>query len=569
MEIDKINLHAVLYALGELKAYKTLSNMERNDAIEAMNKLNSNGINLSFIFTEVKNNDIILPKKPIDEFISEVNEKLEEYESSNGSNGSRNSSSNNLSEEAEDQEEDDEADDEEEDQEEEEEDQEEADDEEDNEEEEEDDEEEEEDDEEEEEELQTSSLSEEAESDIEDEDRVPKIHTEKFAIYVHSHGKNVLNKDTRVFETFESPINVTKITACGLCDILVSANVYDYFIPVFINEIDKDYTQEHPNDTIFNHPRLITEVTRYIICKIHPEMTCRLSHSTIQRYDSILSKKPYSYPAFIKGIMHFRHDVPYYKIIDILLKINRSCPTNISKHTTRHNISKRQRNKIYTAEKGENTLDIIGLMPYYNQAYGIKIKRGDSLLQFFYKYRKRNKGLVDRIIRQFDPEGIMPEEHNFTPLLMSSAFKKFPNKNITSISLKFLLFFFEKIGIRNITVIDFSCGVVSMNRDENQKQGWTDSSSASSRSASRSNKSSSLEIGSQLKEGEDETKLAHGKTRRRRRSQTKKRQTKKKQTKKRETKKRQTKKKQTKKRETKKKQTKKKQTKKKQTKKKI
>ena len=51
MEIDKTNLHAVLYALGELKAYKTLSNMERNDAIEAMNKLNSNRINLSFIFT--------------------------------------------------------------------------------------------------------------------------------------------------------------------------------------------------------------------------------------------------------------------------------------------------------------------------------------------------------------------------------------------------------------------------------------------------------------------------------------------------------------------------------------
>jgi hypothetical protein len=98
-----------------------------------------------------------------------------------------------------------------------------------------------------------------------------------------------------------------------------------------------------------------------------------------------------------------------------------------------------------------------------------------------------------------------------------------------------------------------------MNQDENRKQGWTDSSSASS----RSNKSSSLEIGSQLKQGEDETKLAHGKTRRRRRSQTKKRQTKKKQTKKRETKKKQTKKRETKKRQTKKRQTKKKQTKKK------
>ena len=556
MEIDKTNLHAVLYALGELKAYKTLSNMERNDAIEAMNKLNSNGINLSFIFTEVKNNDIILPKKPIDELISEVTEKLEEYESYASSNGSIKSSSNKLSEKEEDAEESDaeESDEEEEEEEEEDESDEEEDQESDAEESDEEEEDAEESDEEEEEELQTSSLSEEAESDIEDEDRVPKIYTEKFAIYVHSHGKNVLNKDTRLFETFESPINVTKITACGLCDILVSANVYDYFIPVFINEIDKDYAREHPNDTIFNHPRLITEVTRYIICKIHPEMTCRLSHSAIQRYDSILSKKPYSYPAFIKGIMRVRHDVPYNEIIDILLKINRSCPTNIYKHTTRHNISKRQRNKIYTAEKGENTLDIIGLMPYYNQAYGIKIKRGDSLLQFFYKYRKRNKGLVDRIIRQFDPEGIMPEEHNFTPVLMSSAFKKFPNKNITSISLKFLLFFFEKIGIRNITVVDFSCGVVNMNQDENLKQGWTDSSSASS----RSNKSSSLEIGLQLKEGEDETKLAHGKTRRRRRSQTKKRQSKKRQTKKRQTKKRQTKKRQTKKRPTKKRDTKKK-----------
>ena len=32
MEMDKPNLQAVLYALGELKAYKTLSNVERNDA---------------------------------------------------------------------------------------------------------------------------------------------------------------------------------------------------------------------------------------------------------------------------------------------------------------------------------------------------------------------------------------------------------------------------------------------------------------------------------------------------------------------------------------------------------
>ena len=57
---------------------------------------------------------------------------------------------------------------------------------------------------------------------------------------------------------------------------------------------------------------------------------------------------------------------------------------------------------------------------------------------------------------------------------MSSTFNPKPQKNITSISLKFLLFFFKKIGIHKITVIDFSCGVVDdYYLDENREQGWT------------------------------------------------------------------------------------------------
>ena len=102
METDKTNLNAVLYALGELKTYKTLSNSERNVAIEAMNNLNSTGIDLGFVFTDVKNNDIILPKTDIDELIREVLERLEEYEDSDSysdssSNGSKKSSSNKSS----------------------------------------------------------------------------------------------------------------------------------------------------------------------------------------------------------------------------------------------------------------------------------------------------------------------------------------------------------------------------------------------------------------------------------------------------------------------------------------
>ena len=106
--------------------------------------------------------------------------------------------------------------------------------------------------------------------------------------------------------------------------------------------------------------------------------------------------------------------------------------------------------------------------------------------------------------------------------MMWSKYKKYPNKNISSISLKFLLFFFQKLGIRNMTVVDFSCGMVESKKDENRKQGWTDSSSASDRSASSSKKSSPLaEIGLHLKDAgveEVEAKVAHGKSRRQRRT---------------------------------------------------
>jgi hypothetical protein len=526
METDKTNLNAVLYALGELKTYKTLSNSERNVAIEAMNNLNSTGIDLGFVFTDVKNNDIILPKTDIDELIREVFERLEEYEdsdsysdsSSNGSNSFNKSSSNKSSSNKSSSKEEAELEAELEDEEAEVEDEEDA-----------------------EEELHTSSLSEQADSDeddSEDEDRVPKVHTENFAIYVRSHGKNTLNEN-RLFEEFISPIDVTKITACGLCDIVMSYDEYDYFIPLFMNELDKDYKQQHSGDTIFNHPRLVIEVTRYLICKIHPELACRLGARTIDKYDDILRRKTYLYPELISGNVKFRKNVPFDTIIKSLTQIEGTCPTNMYKHTARHNVGRKQRNKIYEIDKGETSLDIICLTPYYNQPFNIKLKRGDSLLQFFYKFRKRYKALVDRMIREFDGQGPAKlDEHNFKPTMMWSKYKKYPNKNISSISLKFILFFFQKLGIRNMTVVDFSCGVVESNKDKIRKQGWTDSSSASSRSAKSSLMSSNSSLDQPnivLKDAGVEE--ARGKSKRRRRGQSKKRQSKKRKSKKRKSKK--------------------------------
>ena len=380
----------------------------------------------------------------------------------------------------------------------------------------------------------------------EKEDRVPKIYTDKLSIYVRSHGENKLDKDTHLFETFTSPIDVSKFTACGLCDFLVSSHKFDYFIPIFINEIERDYKRKHPSDSIFNDPKVVIEVMRYIICKLHPELTCRMGSRTIEYYDDILSNTKYIYPLMYAGPQPNKHYIKYEPGISynvVIKKITegaRLCATNMYKHTARHNLSRKQRNKLYTSEKGQQTLDITCLTPYYNQPYGIKLKRGDSLLQFFYKYKKRNKRLIEQMIAEFDPEGKMTEEYDFKPVLMSSVYKQYPQKNISSISLKFLLFFFEKIGIRNLNIVDFSCGGVDENKIENRKQGWTDSSSASprsspssnsksasskassksnSKSAASSKKSSPLaEIGMLLKdaavEEKDEGKGRHGKSRR-------------------------------------------------------
>ena len=317
--------------------------------------------------------------------------------------------------------------------------------------------------------------SEEEEEEV-DEDAVPEVYTDNFAIYIPAHGTNVLN-ECNIFKKFTSPINITKITAVGLCDSMHSYIEYDYFIPIFINDINKYYKKEYQQD-IFNDPKIINEVVRYIICKIHPELKCRLVPERIQHYHNILLEKTYTYPEVIYGKVTTRENVPYEDIIDSLLQIVRSRPEkNKYKHTSRYNTSREQRNKIFSCEKEDFSLetDIICLMPYYNQQFGITLKRGDSLFQFFYNYNKTYKGVLKSIILAFQRKhpDAMDNEHDFNEVIMKDIYINKDTKNITSVSLKFLLFFFEYIGIRNITVVDFSCGGVDCNIDENREQGGT------------------------------------------------------------------------------------------------
>jgi hypothetical protein len=72
--MDKIkqNLQTILYLLEEYDQTHTLSNFDRNMAIQSMTELNENNIELDLTFNEVENNTILESPKSIHELIEEI-----------------------------------------------------------------------------------------------------------------------------------------------------------------------------------------------------------------------------------------------------------------------------------------------------------------------------------------------------------------------------------------------------------------------------------------------------------------------------------------------------------------
>ena len=279
--------------------------------------------------------------------------------------------------------------------------------------------------------------------------------TTKVALYIYCHGQCILSSDN-TFETFESPINVTKFTASGLCDTLISTRGQDHFIPLFINDIDR-YYQAKTGKSIFES-NIIIEVIQYIICKIFLELDCKLNKKIQHQYNKILSRNKYNYPN-IDGSLA---ELSYKQLIDIL-KLHSTHEQPLV-HTSRHNTSRTQRNKIFAVEPNQ-PFDIEFLTKCTLRIFGreIQIEPRQSLLNFIYILNKSNKEGMNEIIKEYRQEfGLSKniKEYNFkkTQRSVSDYTSITDLTQITSISYKFLLFFLKKLGITDVIIADFSCG---------------------------------------------------------------------------------------------------------------
>ena len=220
--------------------------------------------------------------------------------------------------------------------------------------------------------------------------------TTKVALYIYCHGQCILSSDN-TFETFESPINVTKFTASGLCDTLISTRGQDHFIPLFINDIDR-YYQAKTGKSIFES-NIIIEVIQYIICKIFLELDCKLNKKIQHQYNKILSRNKYNYPN-IDGSLA---ELSYKQLIDIL-KLHSTHEQPLV-HTSRHNTSRTQRNKIFAVEPNQ-PFDIEFLTKCTLRIFGreIQIEPRQSLLNFIYILNKSNKEGMNEIIKEYRQE---------------------------------------------------------------------------------------------------------------------------------------------------------------------
>jgi hypothetical protein len=150
------------------------------------------------------------------------------------------------------------------------------------------------------------------------------------------------------------------------------------------------YYQHEYSQNIFDDPCISIKVIRYLICKLYPELSCKINAKQIEFYDAILTNnETYTYPTLYTDRIRFERNLQYNEVIQKLMEgvIMPHNPHN--KHTARFNTSKKQRNKIFSIESGENTLDIICLTNFYSREHGIKIKKGDSLFHFFINLIKK------------------------------------------------------------------------------------------------------------------------------------------------------------------------------------
>ena len=343
----------------------------------------------------------------------------------------------------------------------------------------------------------------------------PLNPSHSIGLYIYCHGESVYTLSNE-FKTFSPIIEILKYTAASLCETFISTSMQDKYGVLFIIILYNYYYQSY-GINLFDNPIHSILLANYITCELYGEYkdlctqhgyykniseTDRagldvMANTFTQVLTKYITENPqlYTYPisnparhaeyaTFPKLINRIKTDVKHEEILIHPCRVSYSSISAPKCNQPEDTISYVQRDKYYSVEdeiETPTTLDI-KILNSFTFGFGenlYAVVAGDSLLELLLKLNTENATAMNELKRQYtayrkgerkegDPEVIIDNrECDFDKCTMISSITVGIKETITSISLQFLLFFLEYIGVKKTTVYDFSCGCPA-NTDEGE-----------------------------------------------------------------------------------------------------
>lgn len=342
----------------------------------------------------------------------------------------------------------------------------------------------------------------------------PLDPSHSIGLYIYCHGESVYTLSNE-FKTFEPIIEILKYTAASLCETFISTSMQDKYGVLFII-ILCNYVYQTQGINLFDNPIHSILLANYITCELYGEYKVLCTqhgyYKNISETDRVglnvmadtftqvltkyITENPqlYTYPisnparhaeyqTLPELIKRIKTDVKHEEILIHPCRVSYSRISAPKCNQPEATISGVQRDKYYSVEDNietPTTLDI-KILNSFTFEFGenlYAVVAGDSLLELLLKLNTENAGAIGELklaytayrqIKERNPKLIIEDnrECNFDKCTMISSITVGIKETITSISLQFLLFFLEYIGVKKTTVYDFSCGCPA-NTDEGE-----------------------------------------------------------------------------------------------------
>ena len=334
----------------------------------------------------------------------------------------------------------------------------------------------------------------------------PLNRDDTIGLYIYCHGESVYTL-SHEFKTFLPRIKILKYTAASLCETFISTSMQDKYAVLFIIILYNYFKSQNMN--LFDNPTHSILLANYITCTLYgeyanicanhdgfykniPQENRNGLNNIISEFNAALTtyieanEQLYTYPIsnpatykeidnFEQLIMSIKTDVKHENILIHPCRVSYSRISAPKCNQPEDTGSGVQRDKYYSVEDEIETPTTLDIKILNSFTFGFDertytVVAGDSLLELLLKLNTENTTAMNQLKLSYetyrkgerkerDPEVIIDNtECDFDKCTMISSITVGIKETITSISLQFLLFFLEYIGVKKTTVYDFSCG---------------------------------------------------------------------------------------------------------------